>query len=256
MVGALLLRGMVVGLLAGLLSFGFLKLCGEPSLDRAIAFETHREGADADKAMGMAMPEEQPELVSRAVQAGLGLLTGVTVYGAALGGLFAIAFAFANGRLNSWGARANAAQLAAAGFVAVYLVPSVKYPASPPSVGRPETIGERTALYFAMIALSLIALMAAIALGRSLMARLGGWNAALAGGAAYIVAMIAAAVLLPGIDEVPEDFPAAVLWQFRLASLGNQAVLWATLGLGFGLLAERLLQTGRALPFGKPASIR
>jgi predicted cobalt transporter CbtA len=31
------------------------------------------------------------------------------------------------------------------------------------------------------------------------------------------------------------------LWQFRLASLGTQAVLWITLGLGFGWLTERSL---------------
>jgi hypothetical protein len=39
MVGALLLRGMLVGIVAGALSFGFLKIAGEPSIDRAIAFE-------------------------------------------------------------------------------------------------------------------------------------------------------------------------------------------------------------------------
>lgn len=38
MIGKLLLRGMLMGLLASLLSFG-LELAGEPSVDRAIAFE-------------------------------------------------------------------------------------------------------------------------------------------------------------------------------------------------------------------------
>jgi predicted cobalt transporter CbtA len=48
-------------------------------------------------------------------------------------------------------------------------------------------------------------------------------------------------LVLPGVNEVPRDFPAAVLWRFRLASLGTQAVLWATLGLVFGALTERSL---------------
>jgi predicted cobalt transporter CbtA len=46
-------------------------------------------------------------------------------------------------------------------------------------------------------------------------------------------------LILPGIHEVPAGFPADVLWHFRVASLGTSAVLWATIGLGFGALAER-----------------
>ena len=98
----------------------------------------------------MAMPADEPELVSRATQAGLGLLTGVTVYSAAFGGLFALAFALVNGRVGGLGVRANAALLAGGAFVSIYVVPNLKYPANPPSVGQPETIGSRTALYFAM----------------------------------------------------------------------------------------------------------
>ena len=39
MVGGLLLRGMLVGVIAGLLAFGFARVFGEPQIDRAIAFE-------------------------------------------------------------------------------------------------------------------------------------------------------------------------------------------------------------------------
>ena len=45
MVGTLLMRGMLVGFIAALLSFGFLKLVGEPAVDRAIAFETAMDEA-------------------------------------------------------------------------------------------------------------------------------------------------------------------------------------------------------------------
>ena len=45
----------------------------------------------------------------------------------------------------------------------------------------------------------------------------------------------------PAVNEVPGDIAAVVLWRFRLASLGTQAVLWATLGLLFGALTERSL---------------
>jgi hypothetical protein len=39
MIKTLLVRGMAVGIVAGLLAFGFSSLFGEPSVDRAIAFE-------------------------------------------------------------------------------------------------------------------------------------------------------------------------------------------------------------------------
>jgi len=244
MAGALLLRGMLIGLLAGLLSFSFLKFVGEPPVDRAIAFEAQHDAEEAKEAAhhhNMPAAAPQPELVSREVQAGIGLFTGVMVYSAAFGGLFALAFALAWGRIGALDPRALSVVLAALGFVAVYLVPIVKYPANPPSVGEPETIGTRTALYFSMIALSLAAMIAAGMLRKALLRRCGAWNAMLIAGGAYLVAMIAAGWALPPVNEVPADFPAVALWQFRIASAGGQLILWATLGLAFGAAAERVI---------------
>jgi len=245
MAGTLLLRGMLVGIVAGLLCFSFLKIVGEPQVDRAIAFETRLDQAEAKAqalmAQGIAVPKEepQPELVSRRVQAGIGLFTGVMVYNAAFGGLFALVFAFVYGRVGDFGPRATSALLAAAGLIAVYVVPNLKYPANPPSVGDPATIGMRTALYFAMIAISLAAMIASVVLRRRLLARRGAWNASLIAGAAYLSVMIGVGLRLPAINEVPKLFPAVVLWQFRIASLGAQLIMWATIGLLFGALTER-----------------
>ena len=247
MVGTLLMRGMLIGVVAGLLSFCFLKVVGEPAVDRAIAFETAmdeaKDKAAADEAMakGMPMPKEDPypELVSRPVQAGLGLFTGVTIYNTAFGGLFALVFALAYRRMGDFGARTTAALLAISGIVAVYIVPNLKYPANPPSVGDPDTIGMRTGLYFAMIAISLAAMIAAWMIRNRLETRLGGWNATLIAGATYLVAVVLVALALPTVNEVPEAFPAVVLWQFRVASAGAQLIMWATIGLAFGALTER-----------------
>ena len=263
MIGSLLLRGMLVGIVAGLLCFGFLRVAGEPQVDRAIAFETQMDeakakaNADAAMAKGMPMPAEdaEPELVSRPVQAGLGLFTGVMVYSAAFGGLFALSFAIVYGRIGAFGPRSTAALLATAGFVALYVVPNLKYPANPPSVGDPDTIGMRTAYYFAIMAISLAGMIGAALAGRSLRVRMGAWNAWLAAGALYGVAMVAVAFLLPAVNEVPEGFPAVVLWQFRLASLGAQALMWTTLGLLFGALTERAVNLGRAPHLGRSTAV-
>jgi len=51
----------------------------------------------------------------------------------------------------------NAAQvfgialLALAAFITIALVPMLKYPANPPAVGNPDTIGPRTGLYLSML---------------------------------------------------------------------------------------------------------
>ncbi len=249
MIGKLLLRGMLAGFVAALLSFTFLKLYGEPAVDRAIVFEAQLDQANAKakvdeaqaKGLPAAAPEADHELFSRPTQAGIGLFTGVGLYAIAFGGLFALAFAAAFRRMNHAGPRTTAAVLAAMGFVAVFLVPTLKYPANPPSIGDPETIGLRTGLYFGMILISLVALIAAGKLRLSLLDRIGAWNAALAAGVFYVVAVAAAGLSLPSIDEVPAAFPAVVLWQFRIASLGAQLIMWASIGILFGALAERLL---------------
>ena len=189
--------------------------------------------------MPMPPAEADPEIVSRPTQAGIGLFTGVGIYNVAFGGLFALVFALAYGRMGSLGPRATSALLAALGFVAVYGVPILKYPANPPSVGDPETIGMRTGLYFAMIAISLAAMIGAGLLRRRLIARYGAWDAALIAGVAYVGLVVIVALLLPSVDEVPEQFPAVVLWQFRMASWGAQVIMWGTIGLAFGALTER-----------------
>ncbi|MFO1145313.1 MAG: CbtA family protein [Rhodospirillales bacterium] len=257
MVGGLLLRGMLAGVLAGLLAFGFAWVFGEPQVDKAIAFEglsaqaEHSHSADeaqAGHSHGTADAEEEPELVSRQVQSTIGLLTGVIVYGAGLGGLFALVFAFAYGRVGDLDPRSLAALLAIAAFLAVYLVPSLKYPANPPAVGQPETIGYRTGLYFFMVAYSIAALAFVLSIGRHLASRLGSWNGWLAAAGVFIVIIAVGQALLPDINEVPADFPAVVLWRFRVASLGTQVILWSIIGLLFGVLAERSLigRRGRA----------
>ena len=244
MVRTFLVRGMLVGVVAGLLSFGFLKIYGEPQVERAVAFETQQDEAKtatrkAEGHMHMS-DEDENALVSRSVQSGFGLFVAVLVYSTAFGGLFGLAYALACGRVSgALTPQALSAALAATGFVAIYLVPNLKYPPNPPSVGEPETIGIRTALYFLMIAISLAAMIASLAMKRLFVARFGEWNANLFVAACYIVVVGIAALLLPIVNEVPNQFPAVVLWNFRIASVGAQLIMWATLGLLFGALTQR-----------------
>jgi hypothetical protein len=243
MVGNLLLRGMIAGAIAGILVFAFAHTFGEPLVDQAIAFEEAAATAAGEAA--------EPEIVSRATQAGIGLFTGVMAYGIAVGGLFALAFAFVHGRFSKLSARGTAAVIALAAFVAIILVPGIKYPANPPAVGNPDTIGVRTELFFLMIVVSVGALVAAVAFARNLAVRFGIWNGSIIAGIAYIVFIGAVQYLLPPINEVPENYSAAVLWSFRTTSLGMHVILWSVLAVVFGFLAEKRLETRS--PVGRPA---
>ena len=224
----LLVRGMIVGLAAGAAAFVFATLFGEGPVGQAIDFEAaHAGGHDHG---------DEPELVSRTIQSTVGLATATLVYGVALGGLFALAFAVAYGRIGRFSPRATAALVALGGFVTVALVPFLKYPANPPATGSPDTLGQRTGLYFLMIVIAVAGGLLALSLGRWLGPRYGAWNASIAAVGAYVVLIAIVEFALPTISEVPDGFPALVLWKFRLASLGTQLVTWTVLGLLFGAL--------------------
>ncbi|GAA5040928.1 CbtA family protein [Streptomyces similanensis] len=239
----LLVRGMLAGLAAGVLALVVAYLLGEPSVDKAISFE------DAHS------HEHEMEVVSRSLQSTAGLATGVLVYGVAFGGIAALAYCFALGRVGRFSPRATALLLSGCALLAVYVVPFLKYPANPPSVGDPDTIGKRTTLYFLMMVLSVLLAVAAAILGKRLAPSLGTWWATVVAVAAFAVVIGLAYAFLPVINEVPADFPAALLWRFRLSALAIQSALWGGFGLLFGELAERQLNpkpakadSGRAVP--------
>jgi hypothetical protein len=235
MVRTLLVRGLVAGAIAGLLAGVFAYAFGEPRVDAAILLEeTHAHAHAHDHAA---------PLVSRDGQRA-GLFVATALYGLAIGGLFALAFAAVRGRVGPADPWALATRLAAALFAAAVLVPFVKYPANPPAVGDPATIGDRTWLYLALLACSLLGLLAAARAGRVAALRTPSVPPALAGAATFLATVVLACVLLPGVDEVPRDFPASLLWEFRLSSLGTQAVLWSALAVAFALLARRSLREG------------
>lgn len=229
-VRTLLVRGMLAGLVAGALALVVAYLLGEPRVDAAIAFE------DAHA------HEHEVEIVSRGLQSTAGLATGVLVFGVSFGGIAALAFSFALGRIGRFGPRATAALLSGAAFLTVYLVPFLKYPANPPSIGNPDTIGKRTALYFLMMLLSVLLAVAATIGGKRAASRLGNWNASVAAGLGFVLVIGLAYAFLPAISEIPKGFSAALLWQFRLSSVAIQLVMWTAFGLTFGHFAERALR--------------
>jgi predicted cobalt transporter CbtA len=242
-----LIRGLLAGLFAGIVAFGVAYIVGEPSVNAAIAMEesgTHDHGTEAAPADDHAAHEAAgPDtVVPRSLQSTAGLLTGTVVAGATLGGLVGVLSALALGRFGRAGVRTTTLTVAGIGFVSLYVLPFVAYPPNPPAVGQADTIVPRTALYFTMLAVSVVAALAAVVVGRRLTPTWGSWYAGLAVVGGYLVVTLLAIALLPAYNEVPAEFPATVLYQFRAASFVTQLTLWGVLGV---TLAELLHRLGR-----------
>lgn len=236
-----LVRGLLAGLAAGVLAFGVAYLVGEPQVEAAIAVE---ESATADHSASDGHDHSHDENgtgteVSRHNQSTFGLATGTLAVGVVLGGVVGLASAFAAGRLGRLRPSQSTALVTLVGFVAVGLVPFLKYPATPPAVGDPETIASRTVAFFSMQGISVLAAIGVVLLARRLLDSLGTYRTVVVAAGAYVVVVIGAALALPTVNEIG-DFPADTLWYFRLASLLTTVTMWATIGVVLTGLIGRL----------------
>lgn len=254
-------RGLLAGALAGVLAFLFARIFVEPRIDLAIEYEDGVSAAHevmaghADSGHGHSHGDGAG--FDRAVQMNIGMGLGVLLFSLAIAAIFAVVFAVAYGRVGSVSARMLSVYIAGGMLLSLYIVPTLKYPASPPALSLDETIRQRTLLYLLMVVLSAALLLGAVYLGRQLVRKLGTWNATLAAGGAYLAAVAVLMVVLPGIHETPgplvDDagtivyggFPADVLYEFRLYSLGTQVVIYTTIAVAFGAMAAKLLDRRR-----------
>ena len=232
-----LVRGLLAGLLAGLAAFAVAYVVGEPQINAAIALEgaaAEHEAPDGhthDEAATHTHDAESGVEVSRANQSTWGLLTATLAIGVAMGGITALAAAFALGRIGTLKPTQSTALVALLGFVALGLVPFLKYPATPPAGGNAETIGQRTTLYFALIGICVVAVIIETVFAALLLRRGSSAYAATVFPALGFLSIVAlAAYMLPAVNEVG-GYPADTLWSFRQASILTTAALWATLGI-------------------------
>jgi predicted cobalt transporter CbtA len=227
------MRSALVGGIAGALAAGlFHFLLTEPLLDRAVAVETLRH---------MAEGTYQEPVVGRDAQR-VGLFVGFLLYGLSWSLLFGAAYHLSQRWLPAWGAVKRGLLVALVGFWAVALFPALKYPANPPGVGDPDTIGYRQALYLGLLALSVAGAVLAGVLARRLDR---GWWPAVVFGLAYAAVVYLALPSNPDATTAPPE----VVTAFRGLSVAGLLVFWLTLGLVFGLLLRR--EDGQGAPAGR-----
>lgn len=252
--GSVIGWAVVCGIAAGLVAAVYASTVGEPLVDKAIAIEESTAAASSSTGgddMGHPAEEEHGDdsiEVSRPVQSGPGLFLAYALFGGACGLLLAA------GSLSLRGAWLDPfRRIAVTGSIlagAITVVPWFKYPPNPPAVGDPATASERQRLFFLLVAITGVVLAGAAHLSARLRQR--GWpdprrGAAIAA-AVVVVLGVVVAVMPPITDPIPSAVGAKLIWQFRVASLAGNLILWSLLTVGFGLLCAESVRRRSAVP--------
>jgi hypothetical protein len=187
-----LLRGAAAGASGGAAAALFIRLVTETTIGHALRFED---------AAGLGLPPGEEPMFSRGTQQWGGMLAAL-ILGVALGVAFGVTVAALHHRIRATSEFGRGARVALAGFVAVVLIPGLKYPPSPPTVGDPDTIDQRTTSYLLLVGASIIVVLAAWVLWERLAER--GWSGAprfVVGGGAFLVLTAALLVAFPASPD-------------------------------------------------------
>jgi putative cobalt transporter subunit CbtA len=216
-----ILRGVLAGAVAGVLGFVFEHIFAEPLITKSIDYGYGRDRilTALNHAAGRPFSISDPEIFSRATQSTVGAATGIIGFSVAMGALVAVVYLVLHGR---FGVRPQnlAWAIAGFGFLGVYLLPFVKYPANPPAIGHPFTITTRGQLYLTMVIGSLVLLGLAAFLGRRLAPRFGAVGATVLAAVAFCVAYSILIGVLPSLGDLNANL--AQVHQFGYARAATE----------------------------------
>ena len=128
------------GVIAGVILAGVNYYVAEPFIDQAI-------GIEVDNSIASGEVVDFDELSSYRVWQKEGTFAAGAFLGLTYGAILGIVYVISRKYLPSSDDRKKALILAAIMCLSLYVVPFIKYPANPPAVGDPETIGLRDSLY-------------------------------------------------------------------------------------------------------------
>jgi len=214
-------RGALAGLIAGVLGVVFARIWAEPVIAKSIDYESGRDHilAALNTAAGRPVAPEGPKIFSRTMQSTLGLATGIIVFSVAMGALVAVAYLVLHGRF-AVRPQTLAWLLSGFGFLGVFLLPFVKYPANPPAIGHRFTIATRGQLYLIMVAASLVLLGLAVFVARRLSGRFGLYRAVLIATVGFLVLYGVLLAVMPSLGELSAN--AAHADQFGFAPAATE----------------------------------
>lgn len=187
-----LLRGLAAGAAGGLATALFVRFVTETEIGWAIGFED---------ASGLGAPAGEPAEFTRNAQHWGGMLAAL-IFGTLLGIVLSVVVAALHDRISSRDEFGRVAKVAFAAFVATSLIPAFKYPPNPPTVGDPDTIGQRTASYLLLIVVGIGIVVAVGWAWKQLSAKgIDGGTRFLAGAGLAVVLVTAAYLVFPATPD-------------------------------------------------------
>src|SRR3990172_151354 len=197
-----LFSGFSAGIIHGLTNLAIV----EPYLDKAIGIENQNLFASGE---AQDDPSFWVEYNSYRNWQKWGQILAGGILGMSIGSLFGIIFAFSRKTLPQGHDAKKALVLAAIMWFTIFLIPFLKYPANPPTVGDPDTVVLRGILFLSFIAIS--------------------------GYAAFM--SIVFALMPTNPDEITA--PLELVNSFRVMSLVTVSLYWISNAIILGVLWQR-----------------
>ena len=225
-ISIVLISGGLAGLVHGTINFAIV----EPYLDQAIGLENESlfASGEAEDTLEFWAEYESYRIWQKSGQ----VLAGV-ILGLAMGSLFGIVFALSRNSLPGKNIVTKAVFLSGLMWFTLYLIPFLKYPANPPTVGEADTVVLRMILYVSFIIISGIGvivfykLLTKLNKNKKYFALIG-----------YAGLMTIAFILMPdNPDEITA--PMNLVNEFRFVSVLGVSSFWGSVGIILGLFWKK-----------------
>ncbi|MGB0642362.1 MAG: CbtA family protein [Nitrosopumilus sp.] len=229
-ISIVLISGGLAGLVHGTINFAIV----EPYLDQAIGLENESlfASGEAEDTLEFWAEYESYRIWQKSGQ----VLAGV-ILGLAMGSLFGIVFALSRNSLPGKNIVTKAVFLSGLMWFTLYLIPFLKYPANPPTVGEADTVVLRMILYVSFIIISGIGVIVFYKLFTKL-----NKNKKYFALIGYAGLMSIAFIMMPdNPDEITA--PMNLVNEFRFVSVLGVSSFWGSVGIILGLFWKKFDKT-------------
>jgi len=221
-----LVSGFVAGVIHGTVNLVIV----EPYLDEAIEIENQNLFATG---LAEDTPQFWAEYSSYRDWQKSGQLLAGGILGMSIGALFGIVFAYSRNSLPKGHTLKKTFVLAAIMWLTIFIIPFLKYPANPPTVGDVDTVVLRSILYLSFIAISGFSAVGFFILYKKLQNKKKGL--AFVGYAVFITTVFFIMPVNPDEVKAPMD----LVNGFRAMSVIAVTTFWIAEAIIFGMLWQK-----------------
>ena len=221
-----LVSGFVAGVIHGTVNLVIV----EPYLDEAIEIENQNLFATG---LAEDTPQFWAEYSSYRDWQKSGQLLASGILGMSIGALFGIVFAYSRNSLPKGHTLKKTFVLAAIMWFTIFIIPFLKYPANPPTVGDVDTVVLRSILYLSFIAISGFSAVGFFILYKKLQNKKKGL--AFVGYAVFITTVFFIMPVNPDEVKAPMD----LVNSFRIMSVIAVTTFWIAEAIIFGMLWQK-----------------